>query len=311
MVSSTSTPVSVADMPEPGSAEELRRFAQIQKRLAPLAERLVADPRIPQTVVVVPSLTLDLEELAKIPGVHHYEERLLCMLMLLRMPRTHLGFVTSQQVPTAIVDYYLHLLPGVPLRHARGRLTLLSCHDSSDVPLTQKILDRPRLLERIKGAIADPESAHLSCFNSTALERSLAVRLGIPLYGNDPELNGLGTKSGSREVFREAGVPLPDGFEHLRDEQDITDAVVELKRRQPGLRRAAIKLDEGFSGEGNAVFPYDGGPEGRDLARWVRDELPRRIKFEAEGETWEHYGRKFEEMGGVVECWVEGREVRS
>src|SRR5215208_5398941 len=277
MTKLASTPVSVAGMPKPGSVEELRRFAQIQERLKPLAERLVADPRIPQTVVVVPSLSLDLEELAKIPGVHHYEERLLCMLMLLRMPRTHLVFVTSQQVPTAIVDYYLHLLPGVPLRHARGRLTLLSCHDSSDVPLTQKILDRPRLIERIRAAIADPESAHLSCFNSTALERSLAVRLGIPLYGNDPELNGLGTKSGSREVFREANVPVPDGFEHLRDAEDIAEAVVELKRRHPGLRRVAIKLDEGFSGEGNAVFNYEGAPEGRDLARWVRDELLRRV----------------------------------
>src|SRR5829696_4380497 len=311
MVGSTSTPVSVADMPEMGSAEELRRFAQVQERLGPLAERLVADPRIPQTVVVVPSLTLDAEELAKISGVHHYEERLLCMLMLLRMPRTHLVFVTSQQVPNAIVDYYLHLLPGVPLRHARSRLTLLSCYDASDVPLTKKILDRPRLIDRIKGAIADPESAHLSCFNSTALERSLAVRLDIPLYGNDPELNGLGTKSGSREVFREAGVPPPDGFEHLRDEEDIAEAIVELKRREPGLRRVAVKLDEGFSGEGNAVFNYEGAPEGRDLARWVRDELPGRIKFEAAGETWERYSRKFEEMGGIVECWLEGEEVRS
>src|ERR687896_1354510 len=311
MDSSTSTPVPVAGVPEMGSAEELRRFAQIQERLKPLAERLVADPRSPQTVVVVPSLTLDLEELAKIPGVHHYEERLLCMLMLLRLPRTHLVFVSSQQVPNAIVDYYLHLLPGVPLRHARSRLTLLSCHDSSEEPLTKKILDRPRLVERIRAAIEDPESAHLSCFNSTALERTLAVQLDIPLYGNDPELNYLGTKSGSREVFREAGIPLPEGFEHLRDEQDGVEAVVELKRRQPGLRRAAIKLDEGFSGEGNAVFPYDGAPEGRDLARWVRDELPRRIRFEAHGETWEHYYHKFTEMGGIVECWVEGEEVRS
>src|SRR5215203_3304549 len=311
MVGSTSTPVSVADMPEMGSAEELRRFAQVQERLGPLAERLVADPRIPQTVVVVPSLTLDAEELAKISGVHHYEERLLCMLMLLRMPRTHLVFVTSQPVATSIVDYYLHLLPGVPLRHARSRLTLLSCYDASDVPLTKKILDRPRLIDRIKGAIADPESAHLSCFNSTALERSLAVRLDIPLYGNNPQLNGLGTKSGSREVFREADVPLPDGFEHLRDADDIAEAIVELKRRKPELRRVAIKLDEGFSGEGNAVFPYDGCPEGRDLARWVGEELPRRIRFEAAGETWERYGRKFEEMGGIVECWLEGAEVRS
>jgi hypothetical protein len=296
---------------EPGSAEELRRFTRLQERLETLARRVLSDPRARQTVVVVPSLTLDIEELAKIPGSHHYEERLLCMLMLLRLPRTHVVYVTSQHVPTAIVDYYLHLLPGVPLRHARSRMTLLSCHDASDVPLTQKILDRPRLVERIRATIFDPEAAHLTVFNSTALERTLAVRLGIPLYGNDPKLNYLGTKSGSRELFREAGVPLPDGFERLRDGDDICEALTELKRRKPELRRAAIKLDEGFSGEGNAVFPFDGCPEGRDLARWVRDELPGRIRFEAEGETWERYCHKFEEMGGIVECWLEGEVVRS
>jgi hypothetical protein len=191
-------------------------------------------------------------------------------------------------------------------------MTLLSCHDASDVPLTRKILDRPRLMERIREAIPDPHAAHMTVFNSTALERSLAVRLGIPLYGNDPKLNYLGTKSGSRELFRAAGVPLPDGFENLRDEGDVAGAIVELKRRHPQLRRAAIKLDEGFSGEGNAVFPYDGAPEGgAALARWVRDELPRRLRFEAEGETWERYSHKFTEMGGIVERWLEGETVRS
>ena len=40
-------------------------------------------------------------------------------------------------------------------------------------------------------------------------------------------------------------------------------------RGATGLRRAAIKLDEGFSGEGNAVFSYEGAPEGGDLERWV------------------------------------------
>ncbi|MGH3145689.1 MAG: peptide ligase PGM1-related protein, partial [Rubrobacter sp.] len=302
---------SEANVVAPGSAEELRRFARLQERLAPLYRRVVANQRAPQTVVVDPSLSLDAEELAKISGVHYYEERLLCMLMLLRMPRTRLVYLTSQQVPTAIVDYYLHLLPGVPFRHARERLTLLSCHDSSDLPLTRKILDRPRLMERIRAAIPDTDTAHLSCFNSTALERTLAVRLGIPLYGNDPQLNSMGTKSGGREVFREAGVAVPDGFEHLRDGGDIAEAVEELKRRDPGLRRAVIKLNEGFSGEGNAVFSYEGAPEGGSLARWVRDELPRRTRFEAKGETWERFCHKFEEMQGIVECWVEGEEVRS
>src|SRR5215210_7392843 len=164
MISTPSTPI---DVPEPGSAEELRRFTALQAKLRPLARRVISDPRVSQTVVVVPSLTLDVEELAKIPGAHHYEERMLCMLMLLRLPRTHVVYVTSQHIATAIIDYYLHLLPGIPLRHARSRMTLLSCHDASDIPLTQKILDRPRLVERIRSAIADPEAAHLTCFNST------------------------------------------------------------------------------------------------------------------------------------------------
>ncbi len=67
MISTPSTPV---DVPEPGSAEELERFAALQAKLEPLARRAISDPRAPQTVVVVPSLTLDVEELAKIPGVH-------------------------------------------------------------------------------------------------------------------------------------------------------------------------------------------------------------------------------------------------
>jgi hypothetical protein len=297
MANLSSTPASRMGVPDPGSAEELRRFARIQERLAPLFRRVFPYPRVPRTIVVVPSLSLDVEELAKISGVHHYEERMLCMLMLLRMPRTHLVFVTSQPIATPIVDYYLHLLPGVPLRHARRRLTLLNCYDASKLPLTQKILGRPRLMERIWTAIPDPDAAHITCFNSTPLERTLAVRLDVPLYANDPELAYLGSKSGGREVFREAGVPVPDGFEHLRDEQDITEAVVELKRRRPEVRRLVIKLNEGFSGEGNAIFPCDDAPEGDDLACWVRAELPRWIRFEARDETWERYQQKFAEMG--------------
>lgn len=295
-------------VPLPGSEEELRRFEEIQGRLAPLFERVFTDPRAAQTVVIAPSLSLDPEELAKLRGVSHYEERLLCLLMLLRRPRTHLVYLTSQPVATPIIDYYLHLLPGVPISQARGRLTLLSCYDGSSRPLSQKVLERPRLLERIKAAIPDATAAHLTCFNSTPLERSLSVGLGIPLYACDPSLSWLGTKSGSREVFRDAGVAMPEGYEHLRDGQDLMRALVDLKRSRPELRRAVIKLNEGFSGEGNAVFPCDDAPTGPGLARWVEAELPRRIRFEAPTETWERYEHKMAQMGGIVEAFIEGGE---
>jgi hypothetical protein len=67
-----STPTPPFDVPEPGSAEELGRFAALQAKLGPLARRVLSDSRASQTVIVVPSLTLDIEELAKIPGAHHY-----------------------------------------------------------------------------------------------------------------------------------------------------------------------------------------------------------------------------------------------
>ena len=76
--------------------------------------------------------------------------------------------------------------------------------------------------------------AYLTVFNSTPLERKLAVLLGIPLNGLDPELRRYGTKSGSRQVFREAGVPLPAGFEDLHDERDVLKALAELRRGRPG-----------------------------------------------------------------------------
>ncbi|MBC7896469.1 MAG: ATP-grasp domain-containing protein [Cytophagaceae bacterium] len=304
-------------MPDPAGAwiesfdDDREKFAVLQQRLSPLFRRVFPDRHANQTVVVVPSLSLDREELTKLTGASHYEERLLCMLMLLRLPRTHVVYVTSEPLAPAIVEYYLQLLPGIPVSHARRRLTLLSCHDASTDTLTAKILARPRLLERIRAAIADPWSAHMTCFNATPLERRLAVQLGIPLYACDPDLGDRGTKSGSREVFRRAGVPHPDGFERLRDLDDVANALVELKRRQPTLKRAVVKLEEGFSGEGNAVFAYDGAPDGAALSQWVRAELPTRLRYVAPDESWEHYRAKFALMGGIVECFVEGAVVRS
>ena len=153
--------------------------------------------------------------------------------------------------------------------------------------------------------MGQPEEAHMVCFNSTPWERSVAVRLGIPLYANDPALSDLGTKSGCREAFREAGVDFPDGFERLHQESEIVEALVDLKSRQPDLKRAVVKLNEGFSGEGNALFFFKGAPEGGGLSSWVRDQLPH-LQFTAKTENWESFSSKFRDMGGVVECFVEG-----
>jgi hypothetical protein len=148
------------------------------------------------------------------------------------------------------------------------------------------------------------------CFNVTALERDLALSLDLPVYGCNPDLLPLGSKSGSRKIFREAGITMPDGFEDIFTAGEIVDALVELQERRPGIKRAVVKLNEGFSGEGNAVFTYDGAPGGTGLRRWIQDRLPH-LAFEARDMTWELFEEKLSDMGGIVEEFIEGEVKRS
>ena len=306
-----STPRQNDNYPEPGSAGELAEFDDLQRRLPPLFDRVFPERLAPRTIVVVPGLNLDAELLSRVEGFTHYEERQLTMLMLLKMPNTRMVFLTSAPLDASIVDYYLQLLPGIPHEHARARLTLLAAHDTSMVSLTRKILERPRLLARVRNALGDPQLAHMSCFNATPDERTLAVRLGIPLYACDPMLLDLGTKSGARSVFREAGVAMASGAENLRDMRDVMTALAALKRNEPGLKRAIVKLEEGASGEGNCIFDYSGAPTHAGLESWLAERLCDRLQPEASGMSYARYAAKFAERGGVVETWMDGEEKQS
>src|ERR1700692_1237875 len=75
--------------PALGSVEELRKFKKIQSRFSDQFELFFPDNLANKTIVVIPSLSLDQQVLSKLDGALHYEERLLCLLMLLHMPCTH------------------------------------------------------------------------------------------------------------------------------------------------------------------------------------------------------------------------------
>ena len=285
---------------------EIAEFQRLKPRLAEVWDSLTMREEEPHTSVIVPSLTLDQSELRKISGASFYEERLLFLLIRLRNPRARMVFVTSQPIHPIILEYYLQFLAGIPASHARSRLTLLCADDASPKSLTEKILERPRLIERIRAGILDPSKAYLTVFNSTPHERKLAVLLGIPLNGCDPSLSHLGTKSGSRQVFREAGVELPLGFENLHTPREVEEALEELRARRPGLRRAVIKLDESFSGEGNALLRY---PEA--ASRESLREALRQVEFSVPSETPDAYFDKFSRMGGIVEEFIEAEEKLS
>jgi hypothetical protein len=288
-----------------GEAARQERFEALQRKLVPLWQSIRAMGDDEQTIVVVPSLTVD--------KVFHgaeqqaYEERFLFLLLLLRQPRARLVYVTSLAIARSIVDYYLGLLPGVIASHARRRLFLISPLDASSRPLSAKLLERPRILAKIRALITDPERAHLVPFNTTPLERDLAVALGIPMYGCDPKHFPLGTKTGCRRIFAELGINHPLGIENLKSEDELAAAIATMRERKPSIDQVIVKLNEGVSGEGNALVDLGGAASGR--AAIV--ERIRAMRFDAPGLTYDDYVRKLGQVGGVVEERITGAEFRS
>jgi hypothetical protein len=265
-----------------------------------------------ESVVVVPSVTLDrVTERSGSLG-QAMEERFLFLLLLLREPRLQMVYVTSMPIAPAVVEYYLALLPGVIPSHALARLTLVPVNDASPRPLTEKLLERPRLLARIAELVPDPSRSHLVPYTTTTLERDLALALGIPVYGADPRLFDLGTKTGCRRLFAEEGVRHPIGFEDLHTLDDLLDAILRLRRDRPSVRDVIVKLNEGVSGEGNAIVDLDGlpAPGSAEEPAAVADRL-RRMEFEGPDMPFDAYVAKLGQRGGIVEERITGAELRS
>ena len=144
-----------------------------------------------------PSVSLDRIDERGGTLVQAYEERFLFLLLLLRQPRLRMVYVTSMPIAPTVIEYYLALLPGVIPSHARSRLHLVHVGDASGLPLTDKLLARPRLLAHISALVPDRRRSHLIPYNTTDRERDLALALGIPMYGADPRLYPLGRSPGA------------------------------------------------------------------------------------------------------------------
>jgi hypothetical protein len=286
--------------------DEIAEFERLKLQLADLWQTVFPRDDQHYTSVVVPSLTLDPVVLARLPGVTWLEERLLFLLIRLRNPHARMVYVTSQPIHPKVLEYHFQLLAGISASQVQERLTLLCAYDGSPRPLTDKVLERPRLMQRIRAAIRDPARAYLTVYNSTPLERRLAVQLGIPLNGVDPRLSALGTKSGSRRVFREAGVECAPGAEDLHSRTDVEGALADLRRRRPGLRRCVLKLNESLGGEGNAVLSCPPG----DSRGALQDALAH-LQLPMPAQTTDGFFEALARTGGVLEELLEGREQAS
>jgi hypothetical protein len=242
------------------------------------------------TVVVVPSLTFPVSELRKIVAIQHYEERMLYLLLLLRRRGVRVIYLSSAPIEDAVIEYYLSFTPDPT--GARERLHLLSVGDPAPRPLTAKLLERPDLLESVRDLIDSPAEAFVLPFNVTPLEGALGEALGLPVYGPRPSHAALGSKTGSRRIARSAGVQVLAGADDLWSLGEVEWVIRRLRQRVPMPPGAVVKLNNGFSGQGNVVVALDRFSGSLDDAT---------SSFCAAGESWVSFAAKIQQGGAVVE----------
>jgi hypothetical protein len=282
-------------MPEQSFAELQAQFRSIWPSVT---LRSIGD--LDRTMVVVHSISFDVPD-QLIPVFPAYEERFLCLVLsLLRGPRSRVIYVTSQPIHPRVLDYYFALVPELDTVEARSRFVQVSLVDGRNEPLSRKLVARPGALDRIRRLIGQPEMAVIVPFCMSADEVALAEALQLPIYGCDPELGWLGSKTGSRRVFADENVRHPVGLD-VRATDDLAAALDELQARSPEARSAVLKLDLGVSGLGNALLDLDA----------ASGDLHSAIELENEEIDVEQYLALLDEQGGIVEERIESEDFRS
>jgi hypothetical protein len=313
---------------------------------APLTQRHThAGPQ----VLVVPSLhpcgpTASL--LDYIAGLRYYEERQLYHIFLLRKrdPTFRVLFVSSLDIPCEVIGYYFRLMRSTgnftdeDEASWRSRLVLLPMRDASPTPITKKILRHPTFLSQVRAHTSDDTG--MFCVFTTGREEKIASSLRVPLLAVRKSCLHFGTKSGSREAFLHTGVPHPQGTKLCHSKRELAQEMAGLWHyleskyqrlahntgsteelwRALMPQKVVIKLDDAFSGEGNALLDisklhaYRGDSRSTQFVDLIEEQFTEEhTRFQAVEECWETFTPKCESVGVLAEIFLDSseRDVRN
>lgn len=253
-------------------------WTELQTRLGPALAANRAGSGVPHVLISLPSFNLSESLLA------HYADRiqalehryLLAVPVLARLRDCEMVFVCSVAPTDEVVDYLLGLVPPGVREDCRRRLRVVALDDPTPRGVAAKLLDRPDLLDEVRGLVGD-RPALIEPWNVTDVEVRLAEALGVPVNGTPPELWHLGFKSAGRRLLRDAGVPVPEGSEGLHSVADVVEAVHRLRALRPGCTAVVVKTDDSAAGDGNRILDVGDGADvaGALLALpgWYLDDL--------------------------------------
>ena len=276
-------------------------FHALQQTLEPALSVNRAGSTVDHVLLSLPSFSVSESILShyadRIPSLEH--RYLVSMLIAGRIPACEIVYVSSRRPDPAVIDYYTSLLP--PATRPQARIRILAIEDGSTRSVAGKIAADEAFQAELRDIVAG-RPALIEPWNVTDTERAMALALGIPINGTDPELRWLGFKGAGRRRFREAGVPVPYGSEDVHTPEDVVEAIEDILRHDPRTRGVVIKHDDSGAGDGNIVIELAPMAASGDPRAWLRERI-------AALPEW--YLADLAAQGGVVEQRITGARFRS
>jgi hypothetical protein len=185
--------------------------------------------------------------------------------------------------------------------------------------LAQNILYSPFCLKQIRKLIAD-KICYIVPGKSNEYDYKLSALLSIPILCGDPaKISHLSTKSGAKEIFKEAGIPVPVGASHIRSKDSFYAELSRLIAHNLFVPGWIFKIDNEFGGRGHAWLQVD---QIKNVLRLRKEKLvmtnaivnklrfvvettvPKKAKVAMPGvfRTWTAYLERFCQVGGVIEA---------
>lgn len=247
-------------------------------------------------ILLLPSITVSFYETRKLSSIH--EERHLVMLNLLKNKNCRIIFVMSTPLDADIIKYRLNIYKKAyhdPT--AEQRLILLDAGDPSNRPLTDKIMENEELIKQIQSHIRNRDKSIMLSYICGERDLALRNKLGIPhWFGSSSQ--SWGTKSGSRQTFKESGVPIAEGLMRpvylVQKVKEHTLRLLQKTRAQ----RLIVKMDDGSGGYGNVVLDFSG----IDLDKVTMDDIYSVLKSSVEKVgTFDQFTQVVEQSGVIIE----------
>jgi hypothetical protein len=72
-----------------------------------------------------------------------------------------------------------------------------------------------------------------------------------------------------------------------------------------------VKVNDGFSGDGNAIFSYSGIENAVEAKQWISENIRQNLKMVASDISYDLFIEKYRQMKGIVEAFVDGERKES